>query len=322
MGAVSQKPSLERVIVIPRNGYLNRLQAWASAAILAAHYDVPIRVLWENESIAPAGAEELFAPSLVASAFIERDELDELLAQPHEDLPRYLTSIPELGVAVLAGHDMGEQAFMGDLEALIAQNSWLKTLIIIAGGKFHVNGTANFTRQREVFYRQLRWNGAIDDRVQRELSARGAFNALHLRGTDHALSSPTPHQVEAALTALRLRSDERSLFIAADTASTRELWTQASRELGFEPWSVSGISLERGSSSAGVDALIDWRLLGSSQALVYSTVSTFAEEAAVASGNVEQAIPLTASAVTQQRRKFGRLFNAGLTYPKRKFTRH
>lgn len=322
MVAVPDKPSLERVIVVPRNGYLNRLQAWASTAILAAHYDAPIRVLWEWEEIAPAQAGELFSTSLVDSTFIERGELDALLTGPHELLPRYLTMMPELGVAVLAGHDKGEQAFMSEVEMIIARETWLKTLVIIAGGKFRVSGTANFDRQREVFYRQLRWSDSIETKVQNALTDRGAFNALHLRGTDHALTAPTPRQVREALKTLRNRSNIPGLFIAADTAETRARWHATAQSLGFEPWSVMGISLERTQSGAGIDALVDWRLLGSSEALVYSAISTFAEEAAVASGHLNRALPLTASPSTQRWRRLGRHVRSAVTYPRRKLSRH
>lgn len=321
MGVVSQKPSLERVIVIPRNGYLNRIQAWASASILAAEYDVPIRVLWEQERIAPADPHALFDPTLVHSTFIDRSEVDELLGREHESLPRYLTRLPDLGVVVLAGHDRGEQVFMGELEELIDSAPWLRALIIIAGGRFHLASSDDFTRQREVFYRQLRWSQEIDARVAAELEGRGSFNALHLRGTDHALSAPTRHQVNQALTELRASSDLAELFIAADSAETLEFWTATTHALGFQPWSASRISRERTSAGAGVDALVDWRLLSNSQCLVFSAVSTFAEEAAVASGHRDLAIALTASPTTQRVRVIKRRLASLVTYPRRKLAR-
>ncbi len=318
MGAVSQKPCLERVIVIPRNGYLNRIQAWASASILAAEFDVPVRVLWEHERIAPAGPEDLFESSLVNASFVGRSDVDSLLGQNHEDLPRYLTCLPAVGVAVLAGHDQGEQLFMAQLENLIREEPWLRTLIIIAGGKFHLDSSHDFRRQREVFYRQLRWSNEIDARVEAELMGKGPFNALHLRGTDHALSAPTIRQVREALKELRSQSNLSELFIAADSAETLAHWTSTAHELGFRPWSASGISLERTSAAAGADALIDWRLLCHSEALIYSRQSTFSEEAAVASGNANRAVPLSASDIAQWRRKVMRWGSSVLAYPFRR----
>lgn len=43
---------LDRIVVVPRNGYVNRLQGWASAAILAAQLDASLHVLWEPEGSA------------------------------------------------------------------------------------------------------------------------------------------------------------------------------------------------------------------------------------------------------------------------------
>ena len=322
MGVVSHRPSLERVIVIPRNGYLNRIQAWASASILAAEFDVPVRVLWEHERIAPASPQDLFESGLVNASFIGRSDVDSLLGQNHEDLPRYLTCLPEVGVAVLAGHDQGEQPFIADLETLIREESWLRTLIIIAGGKFHLDSPHDFTRQREVFYQQLRWSNEVDTRVRTDLNGRGPFNALHLRGTDHALSAPTRRQVREALKELRSQSKVTELFIAADSADTLAHWTSVAQNLGFKPWSASGISLERASAAAGVDALVDWRLLANSESLIYSAVSTFAEEASVASGHRDDALALTASPTTRRMRTIRRGLTAVITYPSRTLKQH
>ena len=320
MGVVSHRPGLERVIVIPRNGYLNRIQAWASASILAAEYDVPVRVLWEHERIAPASPEDLFDSSLVNASFIGRSDVDSLLGQNHEDLPRYLTCLPKVGVAVLAGHDQGEQLFMAQLETFIREEPWLRTLIIIAGGKFHLDSSHDFTRQREVFYQQLRWSNEIEARVEAELSGKGPFNALHLRGTDHALSAPTSRQVREALKEIRSQSNLTELFIAADSAETLAHWTSTAQDLGFRPWSASGISWERTSAAAGIDALVDWRLLGNSESLVYSAVSTFAEEASVASGHRDDAIALTAAPTTRRIRAIRRGLASVITYPRRKLS--
>ena len=56
MGSMTSVPN---VVVFPRNGYANRLQAWASAAIVL-EWGAPLKVCWEEEAVCPANASSLF----------------------------------------------------------------------------------------------------------------------------------------------------------------------------------------------------------------------------------------------------------------------
>lgn len=317
MDRVSASPSLDQVIVVPRNGYVNRLQAWASAAILAAHADAPLRILWEPEAVAPARAPDLFSPLIIERSFIERPALDALLGGPHEELPRYLTAIPDRRVTVLAGHDRGEQEFMEAVAGLLESPSGPRTLVIIAGGKFRLPGPEDFVRQRQVFYRQLKWSPALDELVRRELDGRPEYAGLHIRMTDRARESPTPRAIRQALARLRDDGGPTSLFLAADTGEGREHWSAVATELGFEPWTASGIEFDRSTTTAGLGAMVDWRILGGATRLVYSAASSFAEEAAVATGDYGSCIALASSAARQRTRAAGDLGRALVTYPRR-----
>ena len=292
---------LDQVVVVPRNGYVNRLQAWASAAILAAQLDVPLRVMWETEEPAPAAPTDLFDSSVVARSFWERSRLDTLVDGAHEDLPRYLTHDRERDLIVLAGHDRGEQAFMGQLAAMLLGLEEPTTLVVIAGGKFHLPTDEDFTRQRAVFYRQLAWHPDLNARMAAELVDNADYVALHVRGTDRSLEAPTARTIRAGLSALADSTEERSLFIAADSGDSRDRWSDEAAVLGFVPWSVRAIDHDRGKATAGLDAMLDWRLLGRSRAIVYTAASGFGEEAAVATGNVGGCFPPFGHGVTAAR---------------------
>ena len=108
-----------------------------------------------------------------------------------------------------------------------------------------------------------------------------------------------------------------SLFIASDTAKERLRWIAITREMGFAPWTVDPGSLLRGDASAAIGALIDWRILGGSQAMVYFAESSFAEEAAVATGNFDSSIGLRASSGRVLQVKAGEYVNALVSYPRR-----
>ena len=311
--------ALQQVIVIPRNGYINRLQAWASASILGDALGVVTRLLWEPDAVAPTAAEELFEPAFLEALSISRAEVDLLLACDHEVLPRYLSTLPARRALVLAGHDRGEQVFMPQLFELIAGDASLTSLVIIAGGQFHAPTAHDFDRSRRVFYQSLHWNLALDSRVQAELKGRDPFLAAHIRQTDRSLTAPTTTTVRDALAKLHKQTQLRSLFVAADTANARDQWHDIARGLGLDPWSVQDQSQDRSSGSGGVSAMVDWRLLGAAQGLVYSKESSFGHEAATVIGSSQQTIGLTATNGVQRARAMKQLVNSALTYPRRHF---
>ena len=314
---MSPPSSLERVIVVPRNGYANRLQAWASSAILAAQVDVPMSVLWEPEPAAGAAAADLFAPSVVKRSFLDADAFLAITGSRHQDLPRYLTVDEGAGFTVLAGHDRGEQAFMTDLSRMLSEGSVGHTLVIIAGGKFHLPDSGDFVRQRQVFYSRIEWSDALDEIVGTSLLGRPPFAALHIRQTDRSLEAPTRRSVRGGLQRLRAESSVGDLFIAADTVTARAEWAAVAAGLGFVPWSLPDPDLDRASVAGALAALADWRVLAQSLAMVYPAASTFSEEAAVASGHLDRAIALTASPARQRLRSTGRLAQSAFTYPTR-----
>ena len=249
---------LQRIIVVPRNGYINRIQAWASSSILASQLGVPCKVMWEPESVAAASATDFFTREAVATEFISRAELDNLLKGPHEELPRHLNVLGETGIAVLAGHDLGEQHFIPQLLALLASTEIIHTLIIIAGGKFAMESTENFNDLRADFYSRIPWNDVVLERVSDRPVDAEPYMGLHIRGTDRALAAPTTAAVMGALRTITPSIHPSSLFIAADTQEARLEWNQRATTLGFLPWNLEPRSLDRTSVVAGIDAMADW----------------------------------------------------------------
>jgi hypothetical protein len=317
---VSSPGSLERVILVPRNGLGNRLQAWSSAALLARTWGVPLDVMWEPEPAAPAPASDLFASDpgfdAVDHAFLDRESLDRLLGSDHEDMPRYLHEMPERRVVCLAGHDRGEQAFMDDLLHTLHGDDRLKTLVIIAGGLFTLdphNQTA-FRQGRREFYGSLPWHPAITERVHAALPDTH-YSALHIRQTDRSREAPTPRVIERALQQMMDSGADPSLFIAADTAQSRATWNQRSKAHGFTPWSVADTEFTRSARAGGMSAAVDWVLLSRSSFLAYPGASTFSAEACVANGG--SGIALYASELTQRARAAREVIRNGLSYPKR-----
>lgn len=290
---------IDRVIVIPRNGYANRLQAWASAQALADHVGAPLEIVWEAEAVATTPADAIFSPDLITEHFVSGSLVEDLLGMPHVDFPRYLTALPDRRVIVLAGHDRGEQAFMADLSQLLSTLTAPTTLVIIAGGLFQLDSSTDAESARRDVYRGLAWSARLNELVTAAREDHPTFAALHVRQTDRSRQAPSDAAIRAGLRHLRDLVPERSLLICADTDAARRRWAEESRTLGFQPWSVEGVHFDRGSSDNGLYALLDWRLMASATGVVHPNASTFSTEAVVAGDVAETSVALRAGALTQ-----------------------
>lgn len=312
--------SLRRIIVVPRNGFANRLQAWASSAILASQLNVPLEVFWDPEPIAPTAAQALFTTSCSNATFLSNEDLRARIGADHQSLDRYLHVNEMTRVVTLAGHDLGEQHFMPYLLTTLNSACRPTTLLIIAGGKFHLPDTLNFRDLRRDFYRRLPWSPNITEKTSQIVAGRSDFIGLHIRETDRSLTAPTRPAIRRVLKELHQHTGLTSVFIAADTDTARRHWTSEVQGMGLEPWQAPKPELDRSSESAGVDALVDWRILAMANALVYSQASTFGEEAAVAGNSTAISRPLGASRTRQVQRRIASLATVAATYPRRRWS--
>jgi len=321
VGGVIAASHVRRVVVVPRNGLANRLQAWASAAILAKQWEAPLHVVWEPEEVLPAPAEVLFARAMVSESFSSPDLIQQLTQQTHSDLPRYLSRRGD--VIVLAGHDRGEQEFMVDLVAAVAASPDPVSVILIAGGNFHLPGVDDSRNERSVFYRGITWSDQVCDRVMAAQPPTSPYLALHIRQTDRAIDAPSSRALRAALRRLRqMHPSERGLFISADSPEALVSWTDVAVREGFAPWSLPDVSHQRNGTSGIVDAAADWILLSRATALVHPGASTFSTEAAVASGYSGGSVALRAGPILRAMRRAKELLRAVATYPSRRNPAH
>ena len=278
---MKQEGLLERVIIVPWNGYVNRLQAWASASILAERLGADLRVAWETERVAPASASTLFSDSLLERSFVPVDDVTHVLGQAHNAMPRYLTVNQDQGTAFLAGHDRGEQHFMDQLLQVLQVSTAVSTLVIVAGGKFHLPHETDFTKKRKDFYHQIAWHPDINDRLTAAQATGAAYLGVHIRQTDRSREAPTPRAMQRAVQELAEQSGLTDVFLAGDTASARNRWRDQLARLGFSSWMSNASSFNREESASARDAIVDWLLLGRSEAIIYSAQSSFGQEAAI-----------------------------------------
>ena len=310
--------NISRVVVVPRNGYANRLQAWASASALAEHIGVSAQVYWEPEDVAAAHPEDLFEDAWLTWRTISADELRDLIGSDHASIPRYLTHDEGRSVIRLAGHDRGEQAFMSELVALGRSLPTPQTLVIIAGGKFHVTGESQARTARQAFYRSLSWNSIIDDLVRKVIPSNGRYAALHVRTTDRSIEAPSRATIRRALEQVCHDFADRSLFVCADSPEACRCWSVEARNLGFEPWTVDEVEYDRSLPANGISAMVDWRLLAGAETVIHPSESTFSSEATVAGGSWDQSLPLTAGPWLRSARSFQRALDNAASFPRRR----
>ena len=310
---MKQEGLLERVIIVPWNGYVNRLQAWASASILAERLGADLRVAWETERVAPASASTLFSDSLLERSFVPVDDVTHVLGQAHNAMPRYLTVNQDQGTAFLAGHDRGEQHFMDQLLQVLQVSTAVSTLVIVAGGKFHLPHETDFTKKRKDFYHQIAWHPDINDRLTAAQATGAAYLGVHIRQTDRSREAPTPRAMQRAVQELAEHSGVTNVFLAGDTASARNRWQDQLARLGFSSWVSDAGSFNREESASARDAIIDWLLLGRSEAIVYSAQSSFGQEAAIMTTRPEWCRGLQAPRIVQGFRDAKRISRSAVT---------
>lgn len=316
---------MHRILLFPLSGYINRLQAIASAAIMAQQIGAELSICWEPDEVIPVGADAVFSVDFCQRYVVTGTAANEIFGCTRDLVPKYLNHDAAGHRIFLAGNDLGEQHFMPELSQLLDGPGSPKTLVISAGGKFFLapadQGEATwqgeFRELRRNFYRETAFAPEIESAAQAELAPRPAFLGLHLRYTDRSHQTPLDGAIRQALQDLSARSGIADLFIAGDSAAARQRWTDQARDLGLKPWSVEHLVWDRASGGSQQAALVDWRLLTHAKAMVYFLESSFAVEAAVAGGTFEKSIALAKSPTRSAYVRGQRYLQAAVTYPKR-----
>ena len=311
-GTMTNGSQLSRVIVVPRNGYVNRLQTWASAAILADNWNAPLDVLWETEDVAPTALSDLVDVTQLQPGVVTSSEVTEVLGSAHQQMPRYLSIDSHRGFAFLAGHDRGEQVFMDALSAAVLLDSSINTVVIVAGGKFQLPDQVDFNSRRRACYQDLPWQPSIRTQVDHFVEQVPAYVGLHIRETDRSTDAPSRRMIDRSLRRISDATQIQDVFIAADTATARDRWSKRVSDLGMTPWSESDAVLDRTDPRAGHAAIADWLTLGNARGLVFSSASSFGQEAAVMCGDPELTYALRAGSTHRLLRSARRISGNGL----------
>lgn len=308
---------MRRIVLIPLSGYANRLQSIASASILADQLGAGLEVCWLPDEVAPVSMDRVLSTDFCAQHAISPNRLrDEADIDP-ERVPLYLNR--QGPVITLAGHLRGEQAFMADLANLLDDD--VATIVIRAGGRFFLPGPgvsdSSFARMRSEFYRGRILRADIEDAARLLAEKHHPYLGLHLRYTDRAHQAPFTRSIASALRSAAESSGLTEIFIAGDTAAARNQWSERAQALGLQPWSFDQQSWDRSAQGSEFPALVDWRLLSLARQSIYFAESTFAVEAAVASGDFDGTYALPEHPVRSIGVRLAALGRSAITYPRR-----
>ena len=308
---------MRRIVLIPLSGYANRLQSIASASILAHQLGASLEVCWLPDEVAPVAMDRVLSTDFCAQHAISPGQVYEETGIDPGRVPLHLNR--KGPVITLAGHLRGEQAFMADLAKLLDDD--VTTIIIRAGGRFYLPGPgvseSSFARMRSVFYQSRILRAEIEDDARLRAERHHPYLGLHLRYTDRAHQAPFTRSIAAALRSAAAASGLTEILIAGDTAAARNQWTERAQALGLHPWSFDQQSWDRSEQGSEFPALVDWRLLSLARQSIYFAESTFAVEAAVASGDFDSTYALPEHPVRSIGVRLAALGRSAITYPNR-----
>ena len=309
-------------MIVPRNGYVNRLQAIVSAQALAHSLGATLGIGWELQQAAPVDLGAVLDLRAVKAEFL--DVASSLTgARQAAEVPVGITRGSD-GVVFLAGGMAGEQVLMPALRRELEKG--INELVIVAGGKFWLPGGQHLTTQqadqfrsvRQELYSDLKLNAEIEDQASKIVSQLPPrFLGLHLRYSDRNQQAPSKRSIREALISLR-EDVEGNVYIAGDDLSKVAEWRRWLDKHGWNTFANETSQADVEPRKA--DALVDWRILGAAHRLVYFAESSFGEEAAVASGHFNDSRGLECNRVRSIAVRSASHFRNLVTYPSRHWT--
>lgn len=312
---------MRRIVLIPLSGYINRIQAIASAALLAEDLQAELEVCWIPDAVVPVTADRVLSAELCERHVVSVEQMLATTGLEPDQIPLYLNR--SASTVTLAGHLRGEQAFMAEIDALMGspEGQEIQTIVIRAGGKFYLprrdTDEDRFRQRRHDFYSRRFLRDEIEETARTHAAENAPFLGLHLRYTDRAHQAPRVQSIARALRTAAEESGLTQVLVTGDSARTRCEWVTRLDGMGLEPWWIPQDAWDRSAAGSEFPALVDWRALSLAQRSVYFAESSFAVEAAVASDGYEHSFALGASPARAFAVQAGQWGRAALTYPRR-----
>lgn len=290
---------VKTLIIIPVNGYINRLRAIASAFHLSDELGIPLKIYWKTEDIARTSYLEIFEDSFIESYFITTNNFKEDSDFDLDSIQPYLNIHRNHKIITLAGFDKGEQFFIPEIVELLKDPVYYEyQLIIKAGGKFALELNEDFDLARSAFYRHIKFNVSILNYVD-TISLPDSYIGLHLRTTDRSLTAPSNRQLIQGCLSLSKYLAVKNIFVCSDDLSYAEQISTLLIKNNLHVFSSNAAVVDRSNSSSAFFAITDWIILSGSTATVYHGESSFSQEAKLLNKNPDLSMDLVAPGYLQ-----------------------
>lgn len=275
------------LIVIPVNGYVNRLQAIISGMLLASQFGFVFKVYWIPERIAPADIDKIFSSDFVREYSINSSEWLSLAKIETKNFPKYL-SITDKAVFI-QGLDNGEQKYIKQIFTVDFPNS-SNNIYIKSGSNFYatiLNDLPGFQLAKRNRFNLNSFNESLLKTYEEfRLNLPSIYIGLHLRTTDRILEFPPDKKLlKRVLESMKILKIS-DVFISTDSVETLSKWTSLLEQHGLKVYSQSSVNYNRSNVDSAQSAFIDWLSLLNCNYLIYTGNSTFSEEASVLSKTI------------------------------------
>ena len=275
------------LVVVPVNGYMNRLQAIVSGWLLATQLNYEFKIYWEPEINAPANPEEIFNADFVSDYFIDPTQWSIFTKLSYNNFPKYLTFSNE-GIYI-RGLDKGEHKLINRMFNSDFKNSF-RNIYIKGGSNFYSTRLNDFSTfqisKRNLFHTNFFCSDLLKDFEKLNSILPSKYIGLHLRATDRIFEFPPEKKLLRIILEVSELTKIQDVFIATDNSTMLERWSELLRNNDLMVYSQTNITYDRTKFVSAKSAIFDWLALVGCTSLVNTGFSTFSEEAIVYSDTI------------------------------------
>jgi hypothetical protein len=279
--------SKKYLIVLPVNGYMNRIQAIVSGWLLATQLNYEFKVYWVPEKNAPSNVDDIFNADFLQNYFIDSNQWKIFSTLGPNNFPKYLTFLN--GDVFIQGLDKGEQKFIQRMVNVEIKNH-TRNIYIKGGSNFYATIFNDFTSfqisKKNLFHVNLFSADLLVDFNKFKSILPSNYIGLHLRSTDRIFEFPPDKKLLRKILEISVLIDTRDVFIATDNPIVLEKWSELLRHNGLIVHAQTNITYDRTNLGSAKSALLDWLALVNCTSLIQTGFSTFSEEAFVYSESI------------------------------------
>lgn len=286
--------------LLPVNGLINRTRAIASAHIFALEFGMKFRFLWPDEEIMNCDPSDIYSTRYVSKYYIKESEF--VPSELFEARNLFRFGIDGCNLLVAGGRD-GEQRFIPQLKSELQFNSNLLRISIKSGGLFHACRKIDcldcdtFREKRREVYNEIGTSQTVLEEIyEMEKGLAKRYVGVHLRLTDKSHQKVKQNRMlkeyRKRLSKLGEKGKLPDLIICGDEAKGIENLKDYFQKNGVRVFSRSNLEFDRSKRRNTISAFADWHLLAKCISVIFVGNTSFAYEAIVLGGTINDSTRL------------------------------